>query len=236
MVLALTRYDDDISFFEVTEARMQSIGGPAFLDRYHLMAEVSPFALALNLIARFAEGNYTMSVQILRRLIDMVTLNREELLKLSERALAREYSRIMGLTKPIARVSKEVKERYVNEMIARLQQTTEALKGEEASEGAPPPTSSPVEGESKEKGVVAMAKKAKSGKKVSGAAAKKKAAAVKTYPATSKKNPYREGSKKRKAFDIFAKGGERKSILAAIHKLGVTEATSASWVNLFRKV
>ena len=54
--------------------------------------------------------------------------------------------------------------------------------------------------------------------------------------AASVKNPYREGTMKAKAFDIFRDGGERAEILAKVLKLGVTESTAASWVNLFRKV
>lgn len=55
-----------------------------------------------------------------------------------------------------------------------------------------------------------------------------------TYPACSKKNPYREKSMKAKAYDVFAKGGTRATIIAAIVKLGASEATASTWVQRFR--
>jgi hypothetical protein len=50
------------------------------------------------------------------------------------------------------------------------------------------------------------------------------------------KNPYRAGSKKAQAFELFRAGGERADLLAKIAALGVKEATAASWVNIFRKL
>jgi hypothetical protein len=69
----------------------------------------------------------------------------------------------------------------------------------------------------------------------SAAPKKKREAVAKEYPATSKKNPYREGSMKEKAFNIFAKGGERSKMIEAIVKLGATENTASSWIQFFRK-
>lgn len=57
---------------------------------------------------------------------------------------------------------------------------------------------------------------------------------IASYPACSKKNPYREGSMKAKAYAVFAKGGTRASIIAAIQKLGATAGTASSWTQRFR--
>jgi hypothetical protein len=54
---------------------------------------------------------------------------------------------------------------------------------------------------------------------------------------TSDGNPFREGSMKAKAFDVFKKnGGDRAKTIEATVKLGSTESTAKSWYAVFCKV
>jgi hypothetical protein len=47
-------------------------------------------------------------------------------------------------------------------------------------------------------------------------------------------NPYREASKKREAFELYKRSGERPAIRDAIKALGVTAATAEKWLYFFR--
>lgn len=91
------------------------------------------------------------------------------------------------------------------------------------------------------KGVGIMATKKGSKKKLSGAAkakhVEKKGRSSTVAPAPKgTPNPYREGSKKRDAFSIYCEGGERSVLIEKIKKLGVTDASAASWLFFFGKV
>ena len=47
-------------------------------------------------------------------------------------------------------------------------------------------------------------------------------------------NPFRSGTKKAKSFELFRAGGDRSSLLEAMHRLGVARSTARTWLNLFR--
>lgn len=83
-----------------------------------------------------------------------------------------------------------------------------------------------------------MKTKSKGSSKKKGAGKKggaKKGTSTATYPTTAKKCPYREGTMKAKAYAIFAKGGTRESMIAAIVKGGATKNTASSWIQFFRR-
>jgi len=253
MVLTMTKYDGEISFLDVSNesGKMRSLSIARFLDNYNYRGDLLPTALALNLIARAVQGSFESSVQVYRRLITMA-LNVEELKKMGDAAFAREYSRIMKLAQPVTRIRAKDRTPYINEMVKKLEEEAENLQasggGEAAAaaEATPKDTapaggsaatsaSNPAPAAKQPTKGIGMTKKAK--KKVTGAAASKKAAATKSYPKIDKKgNPYRETSKKHKAFEEFKKGGERAALLAAIKKTGVTDSTASSWLNAFTKV
>lgn len=250
LVMTFTRYDGGVSYLDVSDegGKLSRMREDAFLDKYHIMPDIIPAALALNLIARAVQGSFSSSVQVYRRLIAMA-VNKEELMKMGDGPFAREYSRIMKLNPPLTRIRAKDRTPYIDKMIKKLEEEKENLS--ETEQQTPPGAASapPAAGEegstaatgktkaasaSKEKGI-GMTKKAK--KKVTGAAASKRAAATKTFPkVNSKENPYRETSKKHKAFEEFKKGGERAAVIAAIKKTGVTDATASSWLNAFGKV
>jgi hypothetical protein len=51
---------------------------------------------------------------------------------------------------------------------------------------------------------------------------------AKTFP-----NPYRAGSKKAAAYELFYETADRPAAIEAMLKLGVTAATAATWLSLF---
>lgn len=248
LLLTLARNSGNINYVDLREGRYSHLSAEMFLQSFTHVPELNPIYLALNILGRVAEG-FKCTARVIRRLTAMMT--KDELMKMSERALAKEYSRILGLPKPISKISStpEVREKYVDQMLEKLKEapppateeqpatTAEqpAAAASEASPEAASPSSTPTTGEDD----MAKAKAKKGKRKATGAAAKKQETARNVkYDRVpqSVKNPYREGSKKHKAFEIFREGGERASILAKIAKLGTTDSTGASWVNLFRKV
>ena len=54
------------------------------------------------------------------------------------------------------------------------------------------------------------------------------------YPPSTKKCPYRKDSTKAAAFAIFAKGGARADMLAAITKLGAPRNSASTWIQQFK--
>lgn len=102
-----------------------------------------------------------------------------------------------------------------------------------AAGGAPKAPAASAPG--KEKAKVKKSKSKKIAKKAKSAKKAKKEAVAKSYPGTAKKNPYREGTMKAKAFALFAKGGTRESMIAAIVKSGATKNTASSWIQFFRR-
>jgi hypothetical protein len=189
-----------------------------------------------------------------------MAINKDELMKMTDSAFAKEYARIMKLSRVPNNLASSAREAYVNNLIEKLQEegeelgkaaagtdpattpppatTIAAAKKEDAGAAAvetSPPATLPL---NPEKGI-GMTTTRKSTKLTGAAAAKKKqgaAAAKKVYPAVKKKNPFRETSKKAKCFDLFTKGGERAVICAAMVKLGVTEATASTWFHVFTKL
>lgn len=235
---------------------------PDFLAAHRFDPSLSPAALALNLISRVVEGSFNSTISIYRRLIDMA-MSKEELSRMSERNFALAYSRIMKIDPPLKKIKPT--EEKVDEVMAKLAQEGEVLSqtveetgsgtpetpeqdqpagaenqpesGSAAEQTAAPPLSTPtaVSPNEEAKGI-GMTTKSK-GKKLSGAAAKKKkegkARAQTIISKSSERNPYREGTKKAKAFDIYKGGGTRAEVLAAIKKTGVTDSTANTWMYFF---
>ena len=277
LFLTLQKHGTRVSFLEVSTGERKQLEAAIFVTDYHPVP-IPPYALILNLIARAVLGTLESSVHVYRRLIEMA-LNKQQLMDMDTRQLAREYSRLMAFDKPISQISKEDKERFVDTLLLKLAEEGERLEHpsdpvpDEAAENiadkatstataapASVPDDAPKDKKKSNKATTSTnstpvtkpatntpkglgmgtKKGSKKPKALSGAAAAKKkagAANAKTaYPATKAKNPFREGSKKEKCFALFAKGGERGAILAGMKKLGITEATAATWLNLFRKV
>jgi hypothetical protein len=46
-------------------------------------------------------------------------------------------------------------------------------------------------------------------------------------------NPFREGTKKARAFELYRAGGERRKLLVDIEKLGARRSTAETWVQIF---
>jgi hypothetical protein len=46
-------------------------------------------------------------------------------------------------------------------------------------------------------------------------------------------NPHREGSRKRRCFEIYRAGGEREQLLRAMRAVGVAKNTARIWFGLF---
>jgi hypothetical protein len=159
---------------------------------------------------------------------------KEELMKLSERALAKEYSKVMGLAKPIQKIPSDPKAREprVDEMLAKLSSSSTTPDAAPPAAGeavAPDQPSTPAAEDTVSKKKAA----AKKGKKINAA---KKVGRVTTIAKSDKANPYRENSKKHAAFEVYKKGGERAAVIAAIQKLGVTQSSAATWLYFFNSV
>lgn len=256
LVLAMWCKEGRVGYFSELEKTYRVSRVEDFLFAHKLRFDISPNYYALSLITRVLAGDITSTIDVYRRFIDMA-MNREELLKLTAKAFQRQWQGIMKVSIPVD----STREELADQIIAKLAEEQENLSKQQSAppeaattaasapaaepgapattSNAPAPQQAPQPQQPKEKGIN-MTKKAAGGKKLSGAAAAKKkqgAANAKTvYPQVKKKNPFREGSKKAKSFDLFAKGGERGAILAGMKKLGVTDATAATWLNIFRKV
>ena len=126
LLLGFGRHGGGVSFVRVQEGSYERMEEREFAAQFSPTdPEKFSFSyLALNMLGRATEG-YHLSVRVRRRLMAMVT--KEELMKLSERALAREYSRIMGLTRPLSRISinPEVRGRYIDDLLQQLEATPE---------------------------------------------------------------------------------------------------------------
>lgn len=280
LLLTLSRHSDHINYVDLRDGSYSHMDVDVFLrgavDHKGRIVEgcfgeapegfeYSPHYLALNLLARAAEGSFSMSVRVKRRLIAMAT--KEELMKLSERALGREYSRVMGLPRPVQKISATPagRERYVDDILKKLSETASTEKASEAAGGAAqaeagssanassdaqqadpqnPPTSdagaSTATGNPPavdpnsitEEGAASMSKKGKGSTKPK---KEKQESTALVYAKSSGPNPFRESTKKAKAYKVFQDGGERASVIAKVVKLGVTEATASTWVYTFSK-
>lgn len=254
LLLTLSRHDGNINYVDVRDGSYKSMSAKEFIEGgrdkddkivrgcFQEAPEelgYEPYALALNLLGRAVEG-YWMSVRVKRRLIAMLT--KEELMKLSERRLGAEYSRIMQLPKPISKIATDpaVRERYVDEILKKL-----AEQPEEQGPAAPAdsPAGTANAGASSTEGAASVPagqpqpqEKVMKKRKLSGAAKKKAESSVHvTYAKSSGPNPFREGTKKHKAYSVFQQGGTRQEVLAKVVKLGVSESTAATWVFIFSK-
>jgi len=247
LVLTLSRHTTHINYLDVQSGKYKQMSGEEFLRAHRRAEDISPYELALNVLGRVSDGSWC-SARIKRRLISMLT--KENLMQMSERALAREYSRAFRLSKPLTRISGDplVREGYVTELLKELAERDAGPAAAEqdpvtevTAEGQPP--EDPVEASpTLKEGDPKMTAKKSAVKKAPTEPKKKKepgeSTRSATYPklAANIKCPYREGSKKAASFNIFRAGGARAEILRKVKNLGATESTAASWINLFRKV
>lgn len=228
------------------------------LASMHRMPESeSPIYFALLLVAKKAQGFQDLPLSHERTLVMMMT--KEELMKLSERKLAHAYAELMGTT--VGRIASSAKEKYIDAMLAKMQQTTEAAPPEPALDTTPLcegiiGISDPrLKDENMATAKKAAAKKAPAKKEAPAKKAAKKEAPVKKEAAEKKPrapkapserkvikdesgaivNQYRDGSIKARAFDIFVKaGGDMEKFMKAADKLECQVSTLRSWASDFR--
>lgn len=189
--------------------------------------------------------------------------SKEELLQMSERTFAIAYSRIMKINPALKKIkpTEEKVDQVMAKLAEEAKALTELNAEEETTinvtpdaasaetEQQPesgsaaeqqqetPPLSPPEASPNEETKGIGMSTKAKGKKKLSGAAAaKKKEGKERSQTIIQKsheRNPYREGTKKAKAFDIYQAGGTRAEVIASIKKTGVTDSTASTWAYFF---
>lgn len=194
--------------------------------------EINAWHLVINLLVRHRTGLFPLRVRDERKLV--MLLDKQELLKLSERELARSWATIMGVKGP-ERIKGAAREKAVDEMIAKA--SADAAKSVDEN-GVPKP---PKEKKPKKEKKVKEPKPPKAPKAPK--VPKEKRAPRERKKAAPGENPYRKGSMKATAFEFFVKekakivepGKLREKCLAQIQELGAAEATSKSWYALFLK-
>ncbi len=247
MVLVTDCEEGRVSYIKVSDDAGKYVRGEyleIFSPRYKHAKELLPAALALNLLARAVEGAFQTSAQAFRRILEMAT-NKSELLAMPIDGFAREYARLMKSALP-AQLSDKDREAAADRMIVKLNEEKAAMEKaatqapEDESPEAPADSDAAASATAKnesasQKGIGIMAKAKKGGK--TGAAKVKQVREAMVIDASLKTvNPYRESSKKHKAFEIYKAGGERPAILKKIVALGCTESTAKSWAYFFKGV
>lgn len=215
------------------EKRFPRFGNERLFSQLHLvpMPSVDPYELALSLLVRTVVGSYSIPAAVERRLLAM--LSKEALMVMSERRLGSAYRDVMG--KGPARIpANEEREALVDQLLAKLRETTNAKLDEEGKVIVKAPKKKREPKPKKEKKV--REPKPPREKREPGAPRKPRTPRARSFQAAD--NLFREGTKKYEAFSLFLKykGEERDECVAKMEALGVTPSTAISWYGSFWKL
>jgi hypothetical protein len=195
--------------------------------------EISPYELSLNYLCCASVRGMDLSARAIRRCLSMS--QKEQLEQMSERALAREYSRFYPES-AITRVSADRREAVIDKILAAVKSAPPISSVAQSAEDAEEQLSNmetPTMAAKKQK--TETTSKAPKKQALPKAPRKAESSTQRIEPNAKGANPYREGSKKRDAYAAFLKGGERSEIIEKIEATGATKATANSWYQLFRK-
>lgn len=187
-----------------------------------IFPEAAPVQLAASMLARQHAGIFTMRIAELQRVVAMITP--ERLAELTDEQLATDYRKLVDPRAP-DKIKGNSRDEAIEKILARAREI--GAKVVVDAEGkpnkkikAPKPPKEPKE------------KKEKAPKEP-----KQKKVREKRELTINPNNPYREGSMKRKAYDVFvAEKGNREKVIEATVALGATKSTASSWYSAFCKV
>lgn len=180
-------------------------------------------SLAVSFLARQRAGIFTMRIRDLGRLVEMVTP--EKLAELTERELAIEYRKLVDPRGP-DRIRVKEKDEAIEKLLIQAREIGAKVVRDDEGKPNKAPKAPKIPKGPKEP-------KEKKEKKVREPKAKKEPKTLTINPT----NPFREGSMKRKAYDVFiATQGDRAKVLEATVALGATKSTASSWFSAFCKV